>query len=105
LTIDNLPEFGFGSQANYNATGEYQTKGILMSTFELGFTFELNEKSGLYTAMFLDSGYGTIIDQSKMNHIGYNPSAVTGRKANGLYSTDKKYCTVKPVAFWSYCLD
>jgi hypothetical protein len=42
--------------------------------------------------MFLDSGYGTIIDQSKMNHIGYNPSAVTGRKANGLYSTDKKCC-------------
>jgi hypothetical protein len=31
-----------------------------------------------------------------MNHIGYNPSAVTGRKANGLYSTDKM---LKPVAF------
>jgi hypothetical protein len=99
LTIDNLPEFGFGSQANYNATGEYQTKGILMSTFELGFTFELNEKSGLYTAMFLDSGYGTIIDQKQNeSYIGYNPSAVTGRKANGLYSTDKN-ATVKPVAF------
>jgi hypothetical protein len=62
-----------------------------MSTFELGFTFWVKWKADCISA-FLDSGYGTIIDQSKMNHIGYNPSAVTGRKANGLYSTDKKCC-------------
>jgi hypothetical protein len=41
---------------------EYNTKGILMSTFELGFTLG---KRTLCTAMFLDSGYGTIIDQNK----------------------------------------
>jgi hypothetical protein len=43
IYIDNLPEYGFGSQSNYAASGEYNTKGILMSTF--GFTFQMGEKS------------------------------------------------------------
>jgi hypothetical protein len=99
LTIDNLPEFGFGTQSNYAAVGEYKTKGVLMSTFELGFTFDMGVKNALYTAMFLDTGYGSIIDQKQNeSYIGYNPTAVTGRKANGLYSTDKD-ATIKPVAF------
>ena len=99
LFLDELPEFGFGSQNNYVANGEYQTKGILMSTFELGFTFEMGTKHSLYTAMFLDTGYGTIIDQNQdESFIGYNPTGVTNRKANGLYSTDKD-ATIKPVAF------
>jgi hypothetical protein len=42
------------------------------------------------------------LTKANESYIGYNPSAVTGRKANGLYSTDKN-TTVKPVAFWSYC--
>jgi hypothetical protein len=48
---------------------EYKTKGVLMSTFELGFTFEMGEKNALYAAMFLDSGYGSIIDQNKTSLI------------------------------------
>lgn len=99
LSIDNLSEYGFGTQNNYSGTGEYQTKGVLMSTFELGFTFETGEKNALYAAMFLDSGYGSVIDQKQNeSYIGYNSTAVTDRKANGLYSTDKD-ATIKPVAF------
>lgn len=99
LFIDNLPEYGFGSQSNYSASGEYNTKGVLMSTFELGFTFEMGVKNALYAAMFLDTGYGSVIDQKQNeSYIGYNPTAVTDRKANGLYSTDKN-ATIKPVAF------
>ncbi|MDI5950828.1 hypothetical protein [Flavobacterium yafengii] len=99
LFIDNLPEYGFGNQTNYAASGEYNTKGILMSTFELGFTFEMGEKSALYAAMFLDSGYGTILDQKQNeSYLSYNPTSSTDRKANGLYSTDKD-ATIKPVAF------
>jgi len=99
LTIDNLPEYGFGTQANYTASGEYTTKGVLMSTFELGFTFDMGAKNALYTAMFLDTGYGSIFDQkASQSYIGYNPTGITNRKANGLYSTDKN-ATIKPVAF------
>lgn len=99
LFIDNLPEYGFGDQTNYSASGEYNTKGVLMSTFELGFTFEMGVKNALYAAMFLDTGYGSVIDQKQNeSYIGYNPTAVTDRKANGLYSTDKN-ATIKPVAF------
>lgn len=99
LYIDNLPEYGFGNQTNYAASGEYNTQGVLMSTFELGFTFQMGEKNALYAAMFLDSGYGTILDQKQNeSYISYNPTSVTDRKANGLYSTDKD-ATIKPVAF------
>ncbi|MBX9887010.1 MAG: hypothetical protein K2Y30_03635 [Flavobacteriaceae bacterium] len=99
LTITNLPQYGFGSQTNYTASGEYQTKGILMSTFELGFAFQISPKNALYTAMFLDTGYGSILDQnSKESYIGYNQTSVTNREANGLYSTQKN-AEVKPVAF------
>jgi hypothetical protein len=99
LYIDNLPEYGFGNQTNYAASGEYNTKGILMSTFELGFTFKMGEKNALYAAMFLDTGYGTILDQKQNeSYLSYNPTSVTDRKANGLYSTDKD-ATIKPVAF------
>ena len=99
LSIDNLPEYGFGSQTNYSASGNYETKGILMSTFELGFTFELNKKNDLYAAMFLDSGLKSILDQDKNeSYVGYNPTSSTDRKSNGLYSTDKN-ANIKPVAF------
>ena len=99
LFIDNLPAFGFGSQNNYTASGEYETKGILMSTFELGFTFDMGAKNSLYTAMFLDTGYKSVIDQKQNeSFIGYNQTGTTNREVNGLYSTDKN-ATIKPVAF------
>jgi hypothetical protein len=99
LTIDNLPEYGFGNQSNYSASGEYQTKGLVMSMFELGFTFDMGTKNALYAAMFLESGYGSILDQEKdKSYIGYNPNSVVDRKANGLYSIDKNAKT-HPVAF------
>lgn len=99
LTIDNLPEYGFGSQNNYSASGEYQTKGIIMSMFELGFTFDMGTKNALYVAMFLENGYGSIVDQDKdESYIGYNPTSASDRKANGLYSTDKN-AKIRPVAF------
>lgn len=99
LTIDDLPEYGFGSQKNYSASGEYETKGIVMSMFELGFTFDMGAKNALYAAMFLENGYGSILDQDKdESYIGYNPTSVQDRKANGLYSTDKN-AKIRPVAF------
>lgn len=99
LDITNLPEYGFGSQSNYSASSEYQTKGILMSSFELGFTFDMGAKNALYTAMFLENGYGSIIDQdNNKSYIGYNPNSASDRKSNGLYSTDKD-AKVRPVAF------
>ena len=99
LTIDDLPEYGFGSQSNYSASGEYETKGIVMSMFELGFTFDMGAKNALYAAMFLENGYGSILDQEKdESYIGYNPISVEDRKSNGLYSTDKN-AKIRPVAF------
>lgn len=99
LTIFDLPEFGFGQQNNYSTSGEYKTKGIIMSSFELGFTFDMGTKSSLYAAMFLENGYGTILDQNNNeSYIGYSPTSVSDRKANGLYSTDKD-AKIKPVAF------
>lgn len=99
LTIDDLPEYGFGSQSNYSASGEYETKGIVMSMFELGFTFDMGAKNALYVAMFLENGYGSIVDQDKdESYIGYNPTSVADRKANGLYSTDEN-AKIRPVAF------
>lgn len=99
LTIDNLPEYGFGVNSDYSATGEYQTKGIIMSMFELGFTFDMGTENALYAAMFLENGYGSILDQENdESYIGYNPTSVADRKANGLYSTDKN-AKIKPVAF------
>ncbi|MDI6047052.1 outer membrane beta-barrel protein [Flavobacterium yafengii] len=99
LNITDLPEYGFGGNSNYSATGEYQTKGIVMSMFELGFTFDMRENNALYAAIFLENGYGSILDQEKdESYIGYNPRSVVERKANGLYSTDKN-AKIRPVAF------
>lgn len=99
LTIDDLPEYGFGGQGNYSAVGAYNTKGILMSSFELGFTFDMGMKNALYAAMFLENGYSSILNQNKEeSYIGYNPISVSERKANGLYSTNKN-ATIQPVAF------
>lgn len=99
LNIDDLPEYGLGSQSNYSASGEYETKGIIMSSFELGFTFNMGKKNALYTALFLENGYGSILDQENdESFIGYNPTSVSDRKANGIYSTDKN-AEIKPVAF------
>lgn len=99
LLIDNLPEYGFGTQQNYKAYGEYQTKAIVMSMFELGFTFDMRKKNALYAALFLENGYGSILPQQKdQSYIGYNPDSVTDKKANGLYSINKN-AEIKPVTF------
>ncbi len=99
LTIGDLPEYGFGQQNNYNSSGSYKTKGVIMSAFELGFTFDMGKKSSLYASVFLENGYGTILDQNKNeSYISYNPTSVSDRKTNGLYSTDKS-AEIKPVAF------
>jgi len=99
LNIDDFPDYGFGSQNNYSASGEYQTKGVVMSVFEVGFTFDIGVKNALYVAMFLENGYGSILDQDKdESYIGYNPTSVVDRNANGLYSTHKN-AKIRPVAF------
>jgi hypothetical protein len=99
LAINDLPEYGIGTQTSYSATGEYKTKGILMSTFELGFTFDIGKKGSLYTAMFIENGYGTILDENKKeSYVSYNPTSSTDREANGLYSTNIN-SEITPVAF------
>lgn len=99
LTIDDLPEYGIGQQSSFAATGEYETKGIFMSSFEFGFTFDIGKKNALYAAMFVENGYGTILDQKKeQSYVGYNPASTTDRKSNGLYSTEKN-AEIKPAAF------
>lgn len=99
LYIDDLPEYGFGKSVDYSASGEYQAKGVFMSSFELGFTFDMGAKNALYAAMFFENGYGSILDQEKKeSYIGYNPTSVENRKANGLYSTNKD-AEIKPLAF------
>lgn len=99
LYIDDLPEYGFGGQGNYSASGEYETKGIIMGMYELGFTFDIGTKNALYVAMFLENGYSSIIDQDKdESYIGYNATSVSERKANGLYSTDRN-AKIRPQTF------
>ena len=70
-----------------------------MSSFELGFTFDIGKKNALYAALFLEYGYGTILDQEKnQSYVGYNPTSASDRKANGLYSTQQN-AKITPVAF------
>lgn len=99
LTIDNLPEYGFGNQTNYTASGEYKTQGVVMSSFELGFTFKVSEKNALYAAMFLENSYGSILNQERSeSYVGYNPTSTSNREPNGLYSTVKD-AKIRPVSF------
>jgi hypothetical protein len=71
----------------------------LMSTFELGFTFDIGKKSSLYTAMFIENGYGTILNENKKeSYVSYNPTSSTDREVNGLYSTNVN-SEITPVAF------
>jgi hypothetical protein len=99
LTIDDLPEYGIGQESSYSASGKYETKGILMSFFELGFTFDMTKKNALYVAMFFEKGSGTILDQkNNQSYVGFNPTSTNDRKANGLYSTEQN-AKITPVAF------
>jgi hypothetical protein len=70
-----------------------------MIMIDLCITFDMGTKSALYVAMFLENGYGSIVDQDKdESYIGYNPTSASDRKANGLYSTNKN-AKIRPVAF------
>lgn len=55
----------------------------------------MGTKNALYAAMFIENGYGSILD------LGYNPTSASDRKANGLYSTDKN-AKIRPVALGSH---
>ncbi|MBW1654572.1 hypothetical protein [Flavobacterium quisquiliarum] len=99
LTIDDLPEYGIGQESSYAASGEYETKGIFMSSFEFGFTFDIVKKNSLYVAMFLEKGHGTILDQkNNQSYVGFNPTSTNDRKVNGLYSTEQN-AKITPAAF------
>ena len=43
----------------------------------------------------------TMIEKQNESYISYNPTSVTDRKANGVYSTDKD-ATINPVARTRY---
>ena len=99
LTIDNLPEYGLGNQTNYSALGEYNTKGVVMSSFELGFTFKVSPKNALYAAMFLENSYGSVLKQEQSeSFVGFNSASISNREANGLYSTVKN-AKIQPLSF------
>ena len=98
LTINNFPEYGFGNQTNYTVSGEYKTQGVIMSSFEFGFTFKLSEKNALYVAIFTENSYGSILNQERSeSYVGYNPTSISDRKPNGLYSTAKD-AKIQPVS-------
>ena len=99
LTVTNLPAYGFGRNNSYETEGQYSTRGAVMSFFELGFTFKIANKSGLYFALFLENTHTSIIKNSTDNSfIGYNPNSISNREANGLYST-KTNANIKPRSF------
>jgi hypothetical protein len=87
LLITDLPDYGFGAQNNYASKGEYETKSFLMHSFEVGFGFKFTKKTYLYTTMFLDHAFSSIIENiENQSFIGYTPNGIDNRPANGLYS-------------------
>lgn len=88
LTVTNLPNYGFGNQNDYQTEGKYSTKGAVMSFIEVGFTFKIAKKGGLYAALFLENAQTSIIKNDTNNSfIGYSQNSISNRQANGLYST------------------
>lgn len=99
LLITNLPSRGFGSQANYSASGTYKAENVFVSSFEVGFSFKVAKKSAIYAGIFLDKGINSLIKNNSDNSfIGYNPVSATDRPLNGIFSS-KASTEVKPNNF------
>lgn len=69
LTIDDLPEYGFGTQSNYSASGKYETKGVVMSMFELGFTFDIRKRMLFMRPCFLKKDTAQLLNRTITNHL------------------------------------
>jgi hypothetical protein len=59
-----LPEYGFGNQINYAASESTKQK-VFWWVLWVRVYFQMSKKNALYAAMFLDSGYGSIIEPTK----------------------------------------
>lgn len=99
LTVTNLPNYGFGNQNGFESEGAYSTQGAVMSYFEIGFTFKVGKKGGLYAALFVENTHTSIVKNTTDNSfIGYNFNSISNREANGLYST-KTNAKITPRSF------
>ncbi len=96
LLITDLPSRGFGSAPDYNASGSYQTKNVLLANIEFGFSFKVAKKSTIYAGFYLDKATNSLIkNDSNQSFIGYNPNATSNRPLNGIYTSNKNI-EVKP---------
>jgi hypothetical protein len=99
LLIVDLPSRGFGTTEGYSQSGTYKTQNVIMSSFEVGFSFQIAKKGALYAGIYLDQATRSIIaNDSNQSFIGYNPTSVSNRPLNGLFST-KTSAEVKPQNF------
>lgn len=99
LEITDLPSHGFGTQNNWKASGTYKTKLAYMASAEAGFDFKIGAKSSIYTGFFIDYGLTNVVDSNDAatSFVGYNPSSINDRAANGVYSSNN--INSKPMSF------
>ena len=72
---ENMPNHGFSTYSDLNASGKFDIKPSVTYAFELGMKWTVGEGKYLYTGLFLNSGKAKITDSSvdRQEHTGDFP--------------------------------
>lgn len=86
LTIDDLPNHGFGSLSDYDAEASNDLKTSFALSAEAGIYFKLKPNLNLYTGVYADYGITDIqkTNTADRNIVTYSPTGLAEIESNGV---------------------
>ncbi len=96
LLVDDLPQHGFGTIANWSDNLNIEQKLTATLSLETGMYFNIKENSLLYAGIFFDYGLSNMLKENSAEQtdnkalIKYNPTNIQDAKFNGMTGTGIK---------------
>ncbi|MGX5816603.1 OmpA family protein [Chitinophaga lutea] len=91
LTIDELPQHGFGTIQNWKDDKGLELKPAVALSLATGFSFRLSEKLRLYTGVYADYGLNNMKKSGSEDlFVTYAPTGIDNAKTNGVLTMTGK---------------
>ncbi|HUB60207.1 MAG TPA: OmpA family protein [Puia sp.] len=88
VNISNLPQHGFGTIDNWNASSTTELKPAAALSAATGLSFRLSRSTRLYTGLYIEYGLTDLKSKTdSMPLVTYSSTGVNGVQANGILNT------------------
>ncbi len=101
LTLTQQPEYGFGEESNYKASGSLPIGWQLALSGEVGYQMSITSRSALYLALYIDCGINDLYREATAQNelLTYNASNPTSPIQHSLLSTQQNHISLSSYSY------